>query len=392
MIQIVRSFDFFYTCGVEKPHEEMVKGAGRKEGIRALCKECRRKISRDIREKKALDEGRELIPYKEKIYYNLSDEELLAFLPKFKQSFGRPPTAGDLDGLQGYPHYRTFYRRFNFKTVNGRKRNWNDILRLAGVSPFDQRKLWIAWEYLVTLACEALYKDCIYQSSTMITNYRPDILIELEKLVVDAATSNYIHKHKQRQYDKAVQAGYRVEYWCLYKTSEFGIKGDKLTYLFVDEIIERLKEIGANYIIREMRNLYEQYEIYAEKVIKHREEYIKGKLQEAFQLLGRTPRIDELSELQGMPSGSQINHVFSTYNKALRFAGIPIGRKTIPIYRESVAIQELIDLSHQLGKKPTYAELNAAKLTYSCKVYKKYFGGIKKCLEQQGIDTEELDK
>lgn len=381
-----------YTCGIEKSHEEMVKGAGRKDGIRSLCKECRRKISRDIRERKAQEEGREMIPYKEKIYCNLSDEELLAFLPKFQKNFGRPPTAGDLDGLIGYPHYRTFYRRFNFKTENGRRRNWNDILRLAGVSPFNQRELWIAWEYLVTLACEAIYKDCIYQSSTMISNYRPDVLIEREKLVVDAATSNYIHRHKQRQYDKAVQAGYRVEYWCLYKISELGIKGEKLTYVFLDEIIERLKDVKANYIIEEMHKLYEQYEIYAEKVIQQREQYIKGKLQEAFQILGRPPRTDELSEMQGMPSLNQITRIFTTYNKALKFAGIPIGRKTIPIYREEIAIQELMDLSNRLGRVPTYRELNAEKLTYTCKVYKKYFGGIKKCLEQQGIDTEQLDK
>ena len=79
-------------------------------------------------------------------------------------------------------------------------------------------------------------------------------------------------------------------------------------------------------------------------------------------------------------------------NEALRFAQIPIGRKTIPVYDEQLAIKELLEAIDELGKIPSYSEFDALGKTYSTKVYKKYFGGMRKCLEAQGIDVPAMLK
>lgn len=58
--------------------------------------------------------------------------------------------------------------------------------------------------------------------------------------VIDAVTSNYDHKHKVKQYNKAVAKGASVEYWCLKKNNKTGLDFPNLKYVFADEIIERL--------------------------------------------------------------------------------------------------------------------------------------------------------
>lgn len=377
-------------CKVSKPISEMCKDMSRLSGIRNLCKPCRRKISRKMREKHASKQGKSLKVYKMKPLANLSDDELLGYLIKFYEEYGRVPSSVDLDGLEGYPHTRTYYRRFKDCTDSGRIRNWNDILSLAGITPLEIDKVWIAWEYLVSLACEKLYGACLFQPGNLIPQYRPDIVVESEKVVIDAATSNYNHRHKKRQFEKAVEAGYQVEYWCLYKTTDNGINEKDLTYVFSDEIIKKLELIGELEIATNIKKLLDHFEKYAEEIVEHRKSYIKEKLKEAFDIFGRTPRIDELESLKGFPSIAQITKVFKTYNVALKYADLPIGRKTIPIYDEQVAVRELLELTKILGRVATYREVDQGSLTYTSKVYKKYFGGIRKCLEKHGVDVEVL--
>ncbi|MER2108975.1 MAG: hypothetical protein ABS949_18775 [Solibacillus sp.] len=377
-------------CKMSKPISEMVKDKSRRGGIRNICKPCRRLMSRKMREKYAVTDGREIGIYQEKPLANLSDEELLSYLVKFCEEYGRPPTSVDLDGLDGYPHVRTYYRRFTDCTETERTRNWNDILALAGITPLDIDKVWIAWEYLVSLACEKLYRDCLFQPANVVPQSRPDIVVESENLIIDAATSNYVARHKKEQFKKALEAGYRVEYWCLYKTTKKGIDEEELTYVFSNEIIKKLEQAGEDELAENMTKLLEQYEQYAEEIIEHRKQYIVGKLKEVYATFKRTPRMDELILVKGCPSVSQITKVFKTYNAALEYAGLPIGRKTIRLYDEEIAVQDLIKLTKKIGRVPTYKEVDTGNLTYSTKVYKKYFGGIRKCLEQQGFDIEAM--
>lgn len=377
-------------CKVSKPISEMVKCKNRSGGIRNTCKSCLRIISRVMRENRANKEGRFLQPYKRKPLANLSDEELLKYLVKFYEEYGRPPASVDLDGLEGYPHTRTYYRRFKYISDSGRKKTWNDILILAGITPLEIDKVWIAWEYLVSLACEKIYGHCLLQPVNLIPHYRPDIVVQSEKIIIDAATSNYDHRHKKRQFKKAKEAGYHVEYWCLYKTTENGIKEKELKYVFADEIMARLEGIGEYKIAENMKKLLEQHENYAREIDAYRREYILGKLREVFNTLGRTPKTDELEYIKGCPSIAQITKAFASYNVALKCAGLPIGRKTIPVYDERIAVQELLELTKRLGKIPTYKEVDLAQKTYTTKVYKKYFGGIRKCLEMHGVDVETI--
>lgn len=347
-------------------------------------------MSRKMREKYAKADGRNMKTYEAKPLANLSDEELLYYLRKFYESKGRAPTSVDLEGLDGYPHPRTYYRRFKDCTKGYRKRNWNDILLLAGITPLDMEKVWIAWEYLVSVACEKLYSDCLFQPCDLVAGYRPDIVVVSEKLVIDAATSNYDHRHKKRQFQKAVKAGYQVEYWCLYKTTENGINEAELTYVFSDEIIAKLERMGEQEIAEDMKNLLEHYETYAEKILHHRKQYIAEKLREAFAILGHTPTVGELESLGGFPTIAQIKKLSAHYNDAIIYANLPIKRKKIPLYDEQLAIRELVELTNKLGKIPTYYEVNQAKLTYTTKVYTKHFKGVRNCLKQQGFDVEAL--
>lgn len=374
-------------CLLSKPVSEMCKDKNRKDGIKNLCKPCQRNISRKMREKKSLQQSRTIGEYKRKPYANLSDEELLGYLVRFHEEYGRPPTSIDLEAKLGYPHARTYYRRFQDISSESRERTWLDILKLAGLKTIQMDKVWIAWEYLVSVACEKLYRNCLFQPVDLIKGYRPDIVLVDEKTVIDAATSNYNHPHKLRQFIKARNAGYNVEYWCLYRTTEKGINQDKLIYVYVDEIVRKLQEVGEFTLATDMTTLLEQHDTYAQKLIEHRKLYIKQKLIEARILLGRTPKIDDLAAISGMPSYNQIVKIFGTFNEALRFSQIPIGRKTIPVYDEKLAIKELLEAIDELGKIPSYSEFDALRKTYSTKVYKKYFGGMRKCLEAQGIDV-----
>lgn len=378
------------TCEIAKPHEEMVKAKGRTDGIRSTCKECRKNETRIRREQNAFKDGRVKLPYKEKPFSNLSDDELLAHLRRFQSEFGRPPSSTDLENNPDFPHAYTYYRRFKYWNKINPAKGWMDILKLAGLEPLDYEKVWTAWEYLVTLACERIYTDCLYQSANIIPNYRPDIIVEKEKLIIDAATSNYQHKHKKIQYQKATKAGYRVEYWCLYRTTENGINEENLKYVFVDEIIEKLVTIKQHELATHMQNLLEQHDHYTEQIFEYKRQYIKARLVEIYNNLSKTPKMSQLKNIKGAPSAAQITRIFTSYNKALEYAGIPIHRKAILKYDEQIAVSELLELTERLGKVPTIRELNNENLTYSNKVYYKYFGGIAKCLSQNGVDVEKL--
>ena len=56
---------------------------------------------------------------------NLSDEELLNYLVKFKEKNGRTPINDDFENNQEYPSHRTYVNRFG---------SWNKSLELAGLS------------------------------------------------------------------------------------------------------------------------------------------------------------------------------------------------------------------------------------------------------------------
>lgn len=56
---------------------------------------------------------------------NLSDEELLSYLVKFKEKNGRTPLNNDFENNQEYPSYRTYTNRFG---------SWNKALELANLS------------------------------------------------------------------------------------------------------------------------------------------------------------------------------------------------------------------------------------------------------------------
>jgi len=56
---------------------------------------------------------------------NLSDEELLNYLIKFKEKSGRTPINDDFENNKEYPSYRTYMSRFG---------SWNNALELAGLS------------------------------------------------------------------------------------------------------------------------------------------------------------------------------------------------------------------------------------------------------------------
>ena len=178
-----------------------------KDGHQKYCKECNKYFSRRYKERKASKEGRVMLPYKTKQYSTVSDEELLQFIKDFFNEFKRAPTTCDFENTDKYPHFKTYYRHFVYYKPGTKVSSWNDILKLAGVSPLDYRDFWPAWQYLVEISASILEGDCLFQYCGFGLDFKPDIYIPLKHKVIDAATSNYACKHKEKQYKKATDKG-----------------------------------------------------------------------------------------------------------------------------------------------------------------------------------------
>lgn len=84
-------------CETTKLTSEFNKNKGAYDGLQKYCRDCTRKFSRQNKERKAARAGRTMKPYKEMTFAQISEEDLLAYLRKFTEENGRPPTTEDLE-------------------------------------------------------------------------------------------------------------------------------------------------------------------------------------------------------------------------------------------------------------------------------------------------------
>lgn len=310
-------------CNVVKLRGDFNNNKTVHDGLQKYCRDCTKKFSRQNKERKAASEGRTMKPYKEMRFSQITEEELLAYLRKFTEENGRPPTTEDLENNDDYPCAYTYYRRFNYKTnARNKLENWNAILVRAGIDVLDYFSLWRAWEYLVECCVQVFESDYLFQYTGLTNEYIPDIVIPSKKLIIDALTSNYSTKHKQNQYKHAKKSGYAIEFWCLYRTTKNGINKPDVTYVFADELIERLKPYGQAELITKIKKILQNHEQYVQEKKAHKQAYLKSKLLEYTELTGRIPVTRDFINNPDFPSTTTYTNYFGTFSKALEFAGL----------------------------------------------------------------------
>ncbi|MCB2308727.1 hypothetical protein LGL08_19525 [Clostridium estertheticum] len=361
-----------------------------KDGHQKYCKECNKYLNRRNKERKASKEGRVMLPYKSKKYSTVSDEELLQIIKDFFNEFKRAPTTSDFDNNDKYPHFKTYYRHFVYYKPDTLVSSWNDILSLAGVSPLDYRDFWSAWQYLVELSASILEGDCLFQYCGFGLDFKPDIYIPLKHKVIDAATSNYACKHKVKQYKKATDKGASVEYWCLNKNNRPGLNLPNLKYVFADEIILKLSELGYHKLCYDIKNLHLVYKDFNDTYKDHKKDYIIKKLKEFYLKNGRTPFTRDFVGNPDYPSSSAITHLFGTFNNALIASELTINTFANLPFDEKIAKDDLMDLINKLGRLPKWRELRPPNTTFTQKVYYKYWGSIENCVTAIGLDYTHL--
>jgi hypothetical protein len=361
-----------------------------KDGHQKYCKECNKYLSRRYKERKASKEGRVMLPYKTKQYSTISDDELLQIIKDFFNEFKRAPTTSDFDNSDNYPHFKTYYRHFIYYKPGTKVSCWNDILKLAGVSPLDFKDFWSAWQYLVEISASILEGDCLFQYCGFGLDFKPDIYIPLKHKVIDAATSNYACKHKEKQYKKATDQGASVEYWCLNKNNKPGLNLPNLKYVFADEIIIRLSALGYHKLCYDIKNLHLVYKNLKDIYIEHKKDYVIKKLKEFHTKNNRTPYTRDFIGNPDYPSSTTITILFGTFNNALKAAGLDINTLANLSFNEKVAKEDLLNLINKLGRLPLWKELAPPNTTYTQKVYFKYWGGIEDCVNSLGLDYLKL--
>ncbi|WP_431028896.1 homing endonuclease associated repeat-containing protein [Lysinibacillus sp. LZ02] len=377
-------------CNTIKLKTDFNKCKPNKDGLQKYCRDCTKKFGRQNKERRAARKGRVMKPYEEKKFAHITEDELLMYLRKFTEIHGRPPTTSDLEGNPDYPCAYTYYRRFRYKVpITKKADNWNAILQLSGIEPLDYFSIWRAWEYLVECTIKLFESDYVFQSTNITKDYRPDIVIPSKKLIIDAATSNYDSKHKKRQFKHAMEHGYTVEFWCLYKTTKNGINEPYLKYVFADEIIEKLQAIGEDELIHKIQTLLTKHDTYTEEILAHKKEYIKAKILEMATLLKRTPKYRDFFGKPDFPSATTIKEIFGSFNEALIYAGLTINKKANATADPQIAINDLIQLTETLGRLPKIQEIGPPNTTYTIKVYRKHWGNLSNCLQEHGY---KLDK
>lgn len=384
----------YKRCRYCKEKKEIImfsKNISSKDGHQKYCKECNKTLNRHYKERKAAAEGRTMMPYVTKEFSTVTDDELLQYIRDFTNEFKRPPTTADFEKSDNkYPHMKTYYRHFKYYKTKDKLSSWNDILLLAGVSPLDSKDLWSAWQYLVEKSASILEGECLFQYCGFGLDFKPDIYVPSKHKVIDAATSNYDHKHKVKQYNKSIAQGTSVEYWCLKKNNKAGLNFPNLKYVFADEIIERLSLTGNEELCSQIKNLYSIYKDFDDTYKKHRQEYVIKKLQEFYELNGRSPYTRDFLSNPDYPSATTVATLFGTFNNALRKAHLPINTESNLKFNESIAITDLLSLVNKLGRLPLTRELGPPNTTYTEKVYFKYWGGVESCIKDIGIDYLDL--
>ena len=84
--------------------------------------------------------------------------------------------------------------------------------------------------------------------------------------------------------------------------------------------------------------------------------------------------------------------MFGTFNNALNAAGLDINTFANLPFNEKVAKEDLLNLINKLGRLPLCKELCPPNTTYTQKVYFKYWGGIKGCVNSLGLDYKKLKR
>ena len=322
-------------CKQEKILSEFNKDASRKDGLKKYCRSCTKLLRRKTRENKAKAEGRTMKPYVEKKFSAITDEELLAHLVNFYNKYKRAPVTSDFENKNNeLPNMKTYYRHFKYNRTENKVNGWNDILKLAGISPLNLRNFWSAWQYLVELAAQKLEGECLFQYTGFSSSFKPDIYIPSKDKIIDAATSNYKDKHKIKQLALANKYVSNVEYWCLLNNSK-GINSPNLKYVFSDEIIERLTKINEISLANDIKNLNSIYNNLCTDYKKHRKEYCIKKIQEFYIEYKRIPKMKDLLNNPKYPSSGNISDLFGSFNKAIKEAGFTPNDSIIEKNRKS---------------------------------------------------------
>lgn len=373
-------------CKENKELSEFNLNKSSKDGYQKYCKECNKYLNRRYKEKKASKQGRVMLPYKPKQYSTVSDDELLQIIKDFFNEFKRAPTTADFDNNAKYPHFKTYYRHFIYYKSDTDVSSWNDILKLAGVTPLDFRDFWSAWQYLVEKSASILEGDCLFQYCGLGLDFKPDIYIPLKHKVIDAATSNYACQHKEKQYRKSIVKGASVEYWCLNKNCKPGLNLPNLKYVFADEIIMRLSALGYDKLCYDIKNLHLVYKDFNDAYIDHKKDYVIKKLKEFHNINSRVPYTRDFIGNPNYPSSTTITTLFGTFNNALRAAKLDINTLANIAFNEKIATDDLLNFINKFGRLPLCRELGYPNTTYTQKVYFKYWGGIEGCVKSIGLD------
>ena len=139
-------------------------------------------------------------------------------------------------------------------------------------------------------------------------------------------------------------------------------------------------------------------ETYNERTSYDREELL-GYLEEFAQEYGKSPSIEEMSNVDKYPSANTYMSYFGSWNDALREADLQPNQTGPKEYSETELIQHLKELADELGQNPTSKDMKGAQGRPSPTTYRKNFDSWNNALQKANLslnkhrsDADELIK
>lgn len=133
-------------------------------------------------------------------------------------------------------------------------------------------------------------------------------------------------------------------------------------------------------------NLLKECDLKINSNCNYSKEYLLNVLKSLATQLKRTPLSDDLNKNKDLPSPKVYYVKFGSWNNALRIAGLKLN------VRKDYTKEELLDLlrekAKKLGRSPKIDEINSDKNMPDRDTYSRYFGTFNKALEIAGLEVK----
>jgi hypothetical protein len=312
-------------------------------------------------------------------YYKESDkEELISKFLSLAKKLKRTPRIQDFGIKNGLPSFPIYERIFN---------GYDNLLRITGLSPNTGKygEYWRMWERFCENSARALYGKIITQKSIGRNNRKiPDILIEKQKLRIDAMTSAYVIGRKEKSLRVYANQGYRVEVWCIFKGSE--VNHPNVSYIYPSQLVERLKRI-KRYDLVDRCLAFENND---EGILKEAGFYTDDELITIYHKLckelGHAPTSKDIDNCKYAPHSSTFLCHLGSLTKLARNTGYEPNKILSDEYSIEELINHLQSLQSKLGRRVKKIDIEN-HAPPGIRVFRNRFGSLNNALKRAGLRT-----